>query len=56
MAGAWPFERVDLTNPEAFGYLFAFGADRQGELYVLSSSTIRTDRTEGKVMKIVPAD
>ncbi|HEX6144139.1 MAG TPA: PQQ-dependent sugar dehydrogenase [Geminicoccaceae bacterium] len=54
-SGPWPFEKLDLSNAEALGYLLAFGEDEQGELYVMTSPTLGTETTDDKIYRIAPA-
>ena len=54
----WEFEPLDIEGLEANvldGYLFSIGQDNDGELYVLTSRSINTQKKrEGTIYKVVP--
>ncbi|NEU58622.1 PQQ-dependent sugar dehydrogenase [Halorussus sp. MSC15.2] len=56
----WELQSVDIEGLEANvldGYLFTLGRDHDGELYVLTSRTLNTQKKrEGTIYKVVPPE
>ncbi|MFD1562017.1 PQQ-dependent sugar dehydrogenase [Haloarchaeobius amylolyticus] len=58
--GLWPIEQIQLEGEAAEdgrpnGFVYAFGEDADGEIYVLTTTT-STVEGEGAVHRLVPAD
>ena len=53
--GVWSAAPLDVAAGPLKEYVLSFGQDVEGELYVLTSTSVGPDRPAGKVYKIVPA-
>ncbi|HZD53132.1 MAG TPA: PQQ-dependent sugar dehydrogenase, partial [Woeseiaceae bacterium] len=57
-ANLWPLRELELrpSTGEWQEYIYSFGQDAEGELYILTSQTYGPTGDTGKVWKIVPAE
>ena len=57
-ANLWPLRELHLqpSSGEWADYIYSFGQDNDGELYILTSQSLGPTGDSGKVWKIVPAD
>jgi len=56
-AALWPLRELELqaSTGEWADYIYSFGQDAEGELYILTSQSLGPAGTTGRVWKIVPA-
>lgn len=54
----WPLRELELqaSTGEWADYIYSFGQDAEGELYILTSQSLGPAGTSGRVWKIVPAE